>query len=64
MNEKLKRGGPRPMRWSIPIEVIPKVDQLIGEGHPYTKIAVALGCDYQTIRKVHLRIGAYAGVAR
>ena len=64
MNEKLKRGGPRPAARSIPVEVIPAVDKLLGEGFPYALIGRTLGCSYQTIRKVHLRIGAYSEVAR
>ena len=61
--DKRKRGGPRPNRMSIPLEVVPQVDALLKEGHYMTDIGRALGCTEQTIRAVKMRRGAYAGVA-
>ena len=61
--DKRKRGGPRLNRMSIPPEVVPRVDELLREGHFMTVIARALGCTQQTIRAIKFRRGAYARVA-
>jgi len=58
--DNMKRGGPRANARKIPPEVIPTVLKLVEAGHPYTVIGRTLGCGYQTVRKVHLGLGAYS----
>jgi DNA invertase Pin-like site-specific DNA recombinase len=53
---------PRPYRLAIPLDVIPKIDQLKAQGHRQINIAKALGIHYNTIRAVLRRLGAYKDV--
>lgn len=55
---------PRPYRLAIPIEVVPKIDQLKANGHKQKAIARALGVHWQTISNVVKRKGAYKDIPR
>jgi hypothetical protein len=54
----------RPYRWAVPPEIVPKVDQLLAEGHKGRKISRALGVHWQTIAAVKHRRGAYKGIPK
>lgn len=55
---------PRGHRWAIPLEVVPKIDQLKEQGHKQRAIAKALGVHENTLRAVSRRTGAYKDVPR
>ena len=55
---------PRGYRLAVPLEVVPKVDQLKAQGHTQRAIAKALGVHENTLRAVFNRTGAYKDVPR
>lgn len=55
---------PRPYRLAVPLEVVPKIDELRLAGHKFTVIGKHLGISPQTIRAVWHRRGAYGSIPK
>jgi len=57
-------GGAYGSRRSVPVEVVPMIDELRSKGHTLKEIAIAFSCDVQTIGRASNRKGTYKNVPK